>query len=104
MLMPDVNILVYAHRQDPTPLPLALAAVEQLSVHPRCRLATPSATHLNEVVRLCRAVAIAIAPALTVAASRSIGTSKHWRDSIGSRGSQPPSYRGGSAFIAAASI
>lgn len=99
MLMPDVNILVYAHRQDevwhepyadwlkqvvdgvepfalsvlvavgfvrivtnariyedPTPLPVALAAVEQLAAHPRCRLATPDANHLGDVVRLCRAV------------------------------------------------
>jgi len=99
MLMPDVNILVYAHRQDeswheayadwlghtvdgpepfalsvlvavgflrivtndriyaePTPLPVALAAVEQLASHPRCRLATPGARHLDDVLRLCRAV------------------------------------------------
>lgn len=99
MLMPDVNVLVYAHRQDetwhepyadwlkqlidgsepfalsvlvavgflrivtngriytdPTPLPTALAAVEQLAAHPRCRLATPGATHLADVVGLCRAV------------------------------------------------
>lgn len=99
MLMPDVNVLVYAHRQDealhepyadwfkqvvdgpepfalsvlvavgflrivtngriykdPTPLPTALAAVEQLAAHPRCRLATPGTTHLADVVRMCRAV------------------------------------------------
>jgi toxin-antitoxin system PIN domain toxin len=98
MLMPDVNVLVYAHRQDeawhepyaawlkqvvdgsepfalsvlvavgflrivtngriygdPTPLPAALAAVELLAAHPRCRLATPGASHLADVVRLCRA-------------------------------------------------
>ena len=100
MLMPDVNVLVYAHRQDeawhepyaawlkrlvdgpepfalsvlvavgfvrivtnqriyadPTPLPVALAAIEQMGGHPRCRLAVPGATHLEQVVRLCRAVA-----------------------------------------------
>jgi toxin-antitoxin system PIN domain toxin len=99
MLMPDVNILVYAHRQDevwhqqyaswlkevvdgpepfalsvlvavgfirivtntrifddPTPLPLALAVIEQLANHPRCRLATPGAGHLDDVIRLCRVV------------------------------------------------
>jgi toxin-antitoxin system PIN domain toxin len=99
MLMPDVNVIVYAHRRDeawhepyaawladvvdghepfslsvlvavgfvrivtnrriypdPTPLPAALAAVEQLASHPRCRLATPGATHLGDVVRLCRAI------------------------------------------------
>jgi hypothetical protein len=99
MLMPDVNILVYAHRADldghegyarwlkstvdgdepfalstlvavgfvrvvthprfpggPTPLPTALATVEQLAAHPRCRVATPGPTHLDDVVRLCRAV------------------------------------------------
>ncbi len=99
MLMPDVNVLVYAHRQDeawhepyagwlkevvdgpqpfalsvlvavgfirivtnprifddPTPLPVALAVIEQLASHPRCRLATPGVGHLDDVVRLCRAV------------------------------------------------
>ena len=98
MLMPDVNVFVYAHRQDealhgpyaewlkrvvdgsepfalstlvavgfvrivtngriyqdPTPLPAALAAVEQLAAHPRCRIATPGTTHLADVVRMCRA-------------------------------------------------
>jgi toxin-antitoxin system PIN domain toxin len=98
MLMPDVNILVYAHREeekchkayakwlktlvdgvepfalsvlvavgfvrivtnrriyeDPTPLPLALAFIEQMTSHPRCRTAIPSETHLGETVRLCRA-------------------------------------------------
>jgi toxin-antitoxin system PIN domain toxin len=97
MLMPDVNILVYAHREDerthavyrrwletmvdgiqpfalsvlvavgfvrvvtnsriypkPTPLPLALATVESLSSHPRCRLIAPGAGHLTEVAALCR--------------------------------------------------
>lgn len=38
------------------PLPVALAVIEQLVGHPRCRLATPGATHLNDVARLCRAV------------------------------------------------
>jgi toxin-antitoxin system PIN domain toxin len=99
MLMPDVNVLVYAHRQDeawhaeyagwlkeivdgpepfalsvlvavgfvrivtngriyedPTPLPVALAAVEQLVGHPRCRVAMPRGDHLDEVARLCRGV------------------------------------------------
>jgi uncharacterized protein len=98
MLMPDVNILVYAHREDearhrayaawlhelvdgpepfslsvlvaigfvgivtnpriyadPTPLPIALAVVEQLAGHPRCRLASPPPSHLDGVIRLCRA-------------------------------------------------
>lgn len=102
MLMPDINILVYAHRQDeqhhelyaawlkalvdgaepfalsvlvvvgfvrivtsrriyddPTPLPLALAFVEQLVAHPRCRVAIPSETHLGTVMRLCRAASAA---------------------------------------------
>lgn len=99
MLMPDVNILVYAHRQDDvrhepyrdwllrvvdgpepfalsvlvavgfirivtnprifpdtTPLPVALAAIEQLAGHPRCRVLAPTDGHLAEVMRLCRAV------------------------------------------------
>jgi hypothetical protein len=98
MLMPDVNILIYAHREeekcheayakwlktlidgaepfalsvlvavgfvrivtnrriyeDPTPLPLALAFIEQMTAHPRCRTAIPSETHLGEAARLCRA-------------------------------------------------
>ena len=98
--MPDVNILVYAHREDeavhvpyaewlkqlvdgpepfglsvlvavgflrivtnarmlrvPTPLPVALAAVEQLAGHPRCRIAAPGAGHLEGMARLCRASA-----------------------------------------------
>ena len=98
MLMPDVNVLVYAHREDetwhepyagwlkrlvdgrepfslsvlvavgfigivtnpkifdePTPLPVALAAIEQLSGHPRCRISLPGMDHLDEVARLCRA-------------------------------------------------
>jgi uncharacterized protein len=98
MLMPDVNILVYAHRRDeathasyaawlkdvvdgpepfalsvlvavgfvrivtnrdiyhePTPLPVALAAVEQLAGHPRCRIAVPAPNHFQDVARLCRA-------------------------------------------------
>lgn len=97
--MPDVNVLVYAHRQDEawhapyaawlkqvvdgpepfalsvlvavgfvrivtnpkiypdaTPLPLALAAIEQLAGHPRCRVVAPSAGHIADVARLCRAV------------------------------------------------
>ncbi len=99
MLMPDVNVLIYAHREDeawhehyaawlkqvvdgpepfalsvlvavgfvrivtnsriyddPTPLPVALAVIEQLAAHPRCRLASPSANHLDDVARLCRLV------------------------------------------------
>ena len=98
MLMPDVNVLVHAHRKDeawhevyaswlsavidgaepfllsvlvavafvrivthpriyadPTPLPVALAAIEHMATHPRCRLAVPTATHLDDVARLCRA-------------------------------------------------
>lgn len=96
--MPDVNVLVYAHREDeswhdayaawlksvvdgvepfalsvlvavgflrvvtssriyedPTPLPVALAAIEQLAAHPRCRIALPGGTHLEDVIRLSRA-------------------------------------------------
>jgi len=98
MLMPDVNILIYAHREDercheayakwlktlvdgaepfalsvlvavgfvrivtnrriyedPTPLPVALAFIEQLTSHPRCRTAIPPELHLGEIIRLCRA-------------------------------------------------
>jgi uncharacterized protein len=99
MLMPDVNVLVYAHRReerwhepyrrwlkelvdgpepfalsvlvavgflrivtssriyaDPTPLSLAIAAVEQLRDHPRCRVVTPGPSHLADVHRLSREV------------------------------------------------
>lgn len=98
MLMPDVNVLVYAHRADdpvheayadwlrrlvdgpepfalsvlvaagflrivtspriypdPTPLPVAVAAIEQLAAHPRCRLVAPGERHLSDLVALCRA-------------------------------------------------
>ena len=40
---------------NPTPLPVALAVVEQLARHPRCRLASPGPSHLDGVIRLCRA-------------------------------------------------
>jgi len=96
--MPDVNVLVYAHRADervhatyrrwltdlvdgrepfalsvlvanafvrivtnariypsPTPLPLALAAVDNLVAHPRCRMILPAAEHWQNVADLCRA-------------------------------------------------
>ena len=96
--MPDVNVLVYAHRADevghpgyrgwltdlvngpepfalsvlvavgfvrivtnpriyprPTPLPSALAVVEQLIAHSRCRVATPAEEHWRRVAELCRA-------------------------------------------------
>jgi hypothetical protein len=39
---------------DPTPLPVAIASIEQLAGHPRCRIATPGAGHLAEVGQLCR--------------------------------------------------
>jgi toxin-antitoxin system PIN domain toxin len=98
MLMPDVNVLIYAHREDeavhepyaawlkglvdgpepfglsilvavrflhivtsariyadPSPLPIALAAIEQLAGHPRCRIVAPGSGHMTEVARLCRA-------------------------------------------------
>ena len=98
MRMPDVNVLVYAHRADeavheayaawlhglvvgpepfalsalvavgflrvvtnpriyadPTPLPVALAVIEQLAMRPGCRLVTPGPGHLAEVAALCRA-------------------------------------------------
>jgi hypothetical protein len=97
MLMPDVNVLVYAHRADetvheayaewlrqtvdgrepfalsvlvavgflrvvtspriyaePTPMPVAVAAIEQLASHPRCRLVAPGERHLADVLALCR--------------------------------------------------
>jgi toxin-antitoxin system PIN domain toxin len=98
MLMPDVNVLVYAHREDepvhapyrawlqervngaeplalsvlvavafvrivtnpriyaaPTPLHIALATIDALAAHPRCRLVAPSADHWRRVAELCRA-------------------------------------------------
>jgi hypothetical protein len=96
--MPDVNVLVYAHRTDdrtyepyrawlealvngpepfalsvlaavgyvrivthpkiyspPTPLPLALAHIDRLVAHPRCRLVVPGADHWRRFADLCRA-------------------------------------------------
>jgi len=98
MLMPDVNILVYAHRPDegphaayrrwledladgqepfavsvlaavgfvrivtnsriysvPTPLPTALAVIDQILTHPRCRTVAPGSEHWDRVSMLCRA-------------------------------------------------
>ena len=98
MLMPDVTVLVYAHRADesvhapyrrwltdlvngrepfalsilvgiafvrvvtnnrifpaPMPLPTALAAVENLIAHPRCRVILPATEHWRQVADLCRA-------------------------------------------------
>lgn len=98
MLMPDVNILIYAHRTEeqvhmayarwlkgmvdgpspfalsvlvavafvrivtnprayrvPTPLPTALAAIDHIIAHPRCRLVAPGPEHWREIARLCRA-------------------------------------------------
>jgi uncharacterized protein len=100
MRMPDVNVLVYAHRadershsrysrwledlingsepfalsvlvavgfvrivtnehiySDPTPITSALAAIDQIAGHPRCRLATPGSDHWKRVSDLCRGVA-----------------------------------------------
>ncbi len=100
-LMPDVNILVYAHRPaapahaayrawikgqlggeqtlamsmlvavgfvrvvtnariqaNPTPMSVALAAIEELADHPRCRVVGPGPDHLDEVARLCRATGV----------------------------------------------
>lgn len=95
-LMPDVNILVYAHRAEapgpayrawlgrtldgsgtvllsmlvavgfirvvtnarfqsnPSPMSVALATIEELARHPRCRVVGPGPDHLNDVTRLCR--------------------------------------------------
>jgi toxin-antitoxin system PIN domain toxin len=98
MLMPDVNVLVYAHRVNdrrhvayrawleqlvngkepfalsvlvaiafvrivtnaklfspPTPPAVALAAMEQLVQHPRCRVIVPREDHWGRVAALCRA-------------------------------------------------
>lgn len=99
MLMPDVNVLVYAHRSDekvhepyrrwletlingsepfalsvlvavgfvrivterriyaaPTPITTALAVIDSLAAHPRCRLIAPTTEHWDRVARLCRSV------------------------------------------------
>jgi uncharacterized protein len=101
MLMPDVNVLVYAHRDTlaphsryrawlealvggpepfalsvlvavgfvrvvtnprvfpvPTPLASALATVDQLAAHPRCRLVAPDREHWRRVSELCRATGV----------------------------------------------
>lgn len=42
--------------EQPTPLSVALAAIEQIAGHPRCRLVTLGGSHLEDVARLCRAV------------------------------------------------
>jgi toxin-antitoxin system PIN domain toxin len=96
--MPDVNVLVYAHRNDeevhsayrawfealvngdqpfalsvlvavafvrivtnpkiydaPTTIEVALAAIDQIVGHPRCRLIAPESDHWERVATLCRA-------------------------------------------------
>jgi hypothetical protein len=99
MVMPDVNVLVYAHREDevahaaalawvnetangsapfalsalvmvgfvrivtnsriyrqPTPTPVALAAIESLLARANCRVCLPGARHWQLVSALCREV------------------------------------------------
>jgi len=99
MLMPDVNVLVYAHREDesvheparawvdatvngvepfalsalaivgfvriatnpriyrePTPVSVALAAVDSMLARPNCRLCLPGPRHWQLVGQLCRDV------------------------------------------------
>ena len=38
----------------PTPLPTALAVIDQLVAHPRCRVVAPSSQHWRQVADLCR--------------------------------------------------
>jgi hypothetical protein len=109
--MPDVNVLVYAHRVDetvhkaykawltelvncrqpfalsglvavgfvrvvtnsriyplPTPLPTALAVVDEMVAHPRCHLVIPSDQHWRHVADLCR---------LTKAAGKLVADAQH---------------------------
>jgi toxin-antitoxin system PIN domain toxin len=97
VLLPDVNVLVYAHRADEkvhepyrrwleglvngaepfglsvlvavgfvrvvtnsqiypaaTPLAVALATIDELAAHPRCRILSPALDHWNRVADLCR--------------------------------------------------
>jgi toxin-antitoxin system PIN domain toxin len=98
MLLPDVNVFVYAHRADepthdaytvwleeviagpepfglsvlvavafvrivtnpkiyadPTPLDVALASMDRIASHPRCRIVAPATDHYGKVAELCRA-------------------------------------------------
>src|SRR5437667_12536566 len=109
--MPDVSVLVCAHRMDeqvhaaykrwlkelidgpqpfalsllvavafvrtvtnpriyrtPTPLPLALATIDQIVSHPRCRLVAPCADHWQRVATLCR---------LTTAGAKQVADAQH---------------------------
>jgi hypothetical protein len=111
MLMPDVNVLVYAYRAEepvqkpyaawlealvngpqafalsvlvgvafvrivtnpkfsprPTPLATALATIDELAAHSRCRLIAPSEDHWRRVADLCRA---------TGAAGKLVGNAQH---------------------------
>ncbi len=43
---------------DPTPMSIALATIEELAAHPRCRIVSPGAEHLDDVARLCRATGV----------------------------------------------
>jgi hypothetical protein len=98
VILPDVNLIVYAHRvdeahhepyrawleelcagpapfalsvlvgaafvrivtnhriyADPTPLPVALGALEALAARPSCRVVAPGPDHLRHLAALCRA-------------------------------------------------
>jgi hypothetical protein len=124
--MPDVNVLVYAHRADergheayrawlerlvngaepfglsvlvavafvrivtnprifpfPTPAPAALATVDQLVAHPRCRLFVPRDDHWKRVSDLCRATGAGgklVADAQHAAVAMSVGCTWVTRD------------------------
>jgi toxin-antitoxin system PIN domain toxin len=99
MMMPDVNVLIYAHRTDervhaeykrwldglikgsqpfalsvlvavafvrivtnkkiyaePTPLPMAIAAMDQIAAQPNCRLVAPGPDHWHRVATLLRGI------------------------------------------------
>lgn len=124
--MPDVNVLVYAHRADealhepyrdwmerlaagrepfalsvlvavgfvrvvtnariytkPTPLPVALAVIESLLGHPRCRLVVPGPDHWRGFADLSRATSAAgklVADAQHAALAMSAGCTWVTRD------------------------
>jgi uncharacterized protein len=42
----------------PTPIAIALSAVDQIVAHPRCRLVVPGSSHWGDTARLCRATGV----------------------------------------------
>jgi predicted nucleic acid-binding protein len=77
MLMPDVNVLIYAHRADERVHAPYRRWLTDLVAHPRCRMILPGADHWRHLAELCRATkatgkAVADAQHAAVAIARGV--------------------------------